>query len=254
MAVDKNNLGGKVALVSGGSRGIGEAVAHGLAGAGAHVIVSSRKIDSCQKVADDIVAAGGSASALTCHAGKMEDIEAVFAGIAKEHGRLDILINNGGTSPYYGPIADTELWAFDKTIEVNLRGPFFMSAAAVKLMQKTGGGAIVNVASVNAFSPGAHQGIYSITKAALVNMTKSFAREYGADGIRVNALCPGFTDTDMTSIFKENEELLTQTTSEFPIPRMGLPEEMVGAVLYLVSDASSYTTGTTIVVDGGMLA
>lgn len=248
------DLTGKVALVSGGSRGIGEAIAHGLANEGATVIISSRKIEGCQRVADDIIAKGGTAVAKTCHAGNMEHIDALFNEIEAEFGGLDILINNGGTSPYFGPIADTELRAFDKTLEVNLRGPFFMSARAVKQMQKRGGGAILNVASINAIQPGHWQGIYSISKAALVNMTQSFAKEYGKDNIRVNALCPGFVDTDMTQVMKDNQQFMDEFIAKLPVARMGVPEDMVGAVLYLVSDAALYTTGTTIVVDGGLYA
>lgn len=248
------DLTGKVALVSGGSRGIGEAIAHGLANEGATVIISSRKIEGCQRVADDIITKGGTAVAKTCHAGNMEHIDTLFNEIEAEFGGLDILINNGGTSPYFGPIADTELRAFDKTLEVNLRGPFFMSARAVKQMQKRGGGAILNVASINAIQPGHWQGIYSISKAALVNMTQSFAKEYGKDNIRVNALCPGFVDTDMTQVMKDNKQFMDEFIAKLPVARMGVPEDMVGAVLYLVSDAALYTTGTTIVVDGGLYA
>ena len=251
---DYFDLSGKVALVTGGSRGIGEAIARGLANQGAIVIISSRKIEGCEAVANSINADGGTAHARACHAGNMEDIDKLFAEIEGEFGGLDILINNAGTSPYYGPIGDTDLGAFNKTIEVNLRGPFFMSCKAVKMMQKRGGGAIVNVSSINALHPGMHQGIYSITKAAVSNMTQSFAKEYGPDNIRVNALLPGFTDTKMTTVLKEDEEFLKSYTDKFPISRMGLPDEMTGAVLYLVSDAASYTTGTTIVVDGGLNA
>ena len=248
------DMSGKVALVSGGSRGIGEAICHGLANEGAMVIVSSRNIEACTAVAKDIVAKGGKAVAKTCHAGDMEDIDRIFNEIEAEFGGLDILVNNGGTNPYYGPIADTELWAFDKTIEVNLRGPFFMSSKAVKQMQKRGGGTIVNVASIDAIQPGMLRGIYSMTKAAMVNMTKSFAKEYGKDNIRVNALCPGFIDTNMTKVMKKDQEFMEAFVAKLPLERMGDPEDMVGAVLYFASGASKYTTGTTIVADGGIYA
>lgn len=254
--VKKNylDLTDKIALVSGGSRGIGEAICHGLANEGATVVVSSRKIDACEKVAEDIRAKGGKAVAKTCHAGNMDDIERIFNEIESEFGGVDVLVNNGGTNPYYGPIADTELWAFDKTIEVNLRGPFFLSAQAVKQMQKRGGGSIVNVASIDAIQPGMLRGIYSMTKAAMVNMTKSFAKEYGKDNIRVNALCPGFIDTNMTQVMKKDKEFMDEFVAKLPLGRMGDPEDMVGAVLYFASDASKYTTGTTIVADGGIYA
>ena len=249
--LDRFSLADKIALVSGASRGIGEAVAHGLAEQGARVIVSSRRLAACEAVADAIRQRGFDAVATACHAGKMEDIDALFAMIEQDFGRLDVLVNNGGTNPYFGPIADTELAAFEKTMEVNFRGPFFMSARAAKIMAANGGGSIVNVASVYGLTPGVHQGIYSQTKAAMINMTAAFAREHGRDGIRVNALAPGLVDTRMTAVFKRDPDALAQVLGSWPIPRMAQPEEMVAAVLLLASDASSFMTGQTVVVDGG---
>ncbi|MCA3789254.1 SDR family NAD(P)-dependent oxidoreductase, partial [Burkholderia sp.] len=169
MATNLFDLTGKIALVTGASRGIGEEIAKLLAEQGAHVIVSSRKLDDCQAVADAIVAAGGRAEALACHVGRLEDITATFEHIRGKHGRLDILVNNAAANPYFGHILDTDLAAYDKTVDVNIRGYFFMSVEAGKLMKEHGGGAIVNTASVNALQPGDRQGIYSITKAAVVN-------------------------------------------------------------------------------------
>ena len=153
------DLSGKVAIVTGASRGIGESAAKLLAAHGAHVIVSSRKVDDCQKVVDAIVTAGGSAEAIACHIGEMEQIDALFKTVQDKHGRLDILVNNAAANPYFGPVVDTDLGAFQKTVDVNIRGYFFMSANGAKLMAKNGGGAIVNVASVNGVIPGAFQGI-----------------------------------------------------------------------------------------------
>ncbi len=246
------DLTGKIALVTGASRGIGAAIAKLFAEQGAHVIVSSRKIAGCQAVTDEITAAGGSAEALVCHIGNMDDIETAFAQIRERHGRLDILVNNAATNPYYGPILDTDLGAFTKTIEVNIRGYFFMSVAAGRLMKEQGGGAIVNTASVNALIPGMGQGIYSITKAAVVNMTKAFAKECGPFGIRVNALLPGLTETKLASGLIDNKSVYDQWVSQVPLGRHALPDEMAGAVLYLVSDAATYTTGESLVVDGGL--
>ena len=171
------DLAGKVALVTGASRGIGEAIAKTLANSGAHVIVSSRKIEGCQTVVDRIISEGGSAEAIPCHIGDIEQINSIFKHIEDRHGKLDILINNAATNPYFGHILDTDLSAFQKTVDVNIRGYFFMSVEAGKLMKKQGGGSIVNVASVNGVIPGHMQGIYSITKAAVISMTKSFAKE-----------------------------------------------------------------------------
>ncbi|VAV92573.1 3-oxoacyl-[acyl-carrier protein] reductase [hydrothermal vent metagenome] len=248
------DLSGKIALVNGASRGIGEAIALGLAEAGAHVICTSRKLDGCQAVADKITKAGNSAEAFICHAGEQASIAELLEMIASKHGKLHILVNNGATSPFYGPIAETPEWAFDKTVDVNLKGPFFLSAGAVPLMQKAGSGSIINIASINAIQPGLLQGVYSITKAALISMSKAFAKEYAGANIRCNAVLPGFTDTKMTAVFKQDEKLLDKMLREnIPMNRMAQPSEMVGAVLYLASDASSYTTGSEIVVDGGYL-
>jgi NAD(P)-dependent dehydrogenase (short-subunit alcohol dehydrogenase family) len=247
------DLSGKIALVTGASRGIGESIAKLLAQSGAHIIVSSRKIEGCQRVVDAIINAGGSAQAIACHIGDMAQIEAVFAQISAEHGKLDILINNAATNPYFGHILETDLTAFQKTVDVNIRGYFFMSIAGAKLMKTKGGGAIVNVASVNGVIPGDLQGIYSITKSAVIAMTKAFAKECAEINVRVNALLPGATDTKFAATLVKNPTILKQAMAHVPMRRVAAPNEMAGTVLYLVSDAASYTTGTCINVDGGYL-
>lgn len=244
---------GKVVLVSGASRGIGEAIVRAFAANGAEVIVSSRKQDSCEAVAASIREAGGKAHAMAAHAGEMDQIKALFEQIEQQFGRLDVLVNCGGTNPFFGPVADTPEAAFDKTVDVNFKGPFYLSAAAVKLM-KGKGGSIVNVASINGITPGMLQGVYSMTKAALINMTKSFAKEYGPEGIRVNAICPGLVETKMTQVFTSNEELLSKEVGRYPLRRGGVPDDMVAGTLFFASDASSYTTGQTLVMDGGNIA
>ena len=246
------DLTGKIALVSGASRGIGESIARLLAQQGAHVIVSSRKIDDCTTVAEAIREDGGSAEAFACHVGSMDDIAATFAHIRATHGRLDICVNNAATNPYFGHILDTDLGAFNKTVDVNVRGYFFMSIEAGKLMRNSGGGAIVNTASINALQPGPMQGIYSITKAAVVNMTKAFAKECAPLGIRCNALLPGLTKTKFAGALFSNDDIYAQAVAQIPMGRHAEPSEMAGTVLYLVSDASSYTNGECIVVDGGL--
>jgi NAD(P)-dependent dehydrogenase (short-subunit alcohol dehydrogenase family) len=246
------DLTGKIALVTGASRGIGEAIATLLAEQGAHVIVSSRKLEGCQVVADAILANGGSAEAFPCHVGNMDDIARIFSHIRETHGKLDILVNNAATNPYFGDILDTDLAAYNKTVDVNIRGYFFMSIEAGKLMKKSGAGAIVNTASVNALEPAPWQGIYSITKAAVVNMTRAFAKELAPQGIRVNALLPGLTETKFAGALFNQQELYQQMIKTIPMGRHAQPREMAGTVLYLVSDASSFTTGECIVVDGGM--
>lgn len=252
MSTNLFDLTGKIALVTGASRGIGESIAMLLAEQGAHVIVSSRKIDGCQTVADAIINAGGSAEAFACHVGSMDDIENIFKHIQTKYGKLDILVNNAAANPYFGDILDTDLAAYTKTVDVNIRGYFFMSVQAGRLMRENGGGAIVNTASVNAIQPGFLQGIYSITKAAVVNMTKAFAKECAVHSIRVNALLPGFTKTKFAGALFNNEDIYREAINQVPMQRHAEPNEMAGTVLYLVSDASSYTNGECIVVDGGL--
>ncbi len=246
------DLSGRIALVTGASRGIGEAIARMLAEQGAHVIVSSRKLEDCQRVAAAIRAAGGSAAACACHVGRMEDIAQLFQWLRDTYERLDILINNAAANPYFGHILDTPLDAFDKVVEVNLRGYFFMSVAAGKWMREQGRGVIVNTASVNALRPAEQQGIYSISKAAIVNMTQAFAKECGPLGIRVNAILPGLTATKFAGAIFHDQALYERCVAEIPLRRHAQPDEMAGAVLYLVSDAASYTNGACLVVDGGL--
>lgn len=253
MSTELFNLSGKVALVTGASRGIGESIAKLLAQQGAHVIVSSRKLDGCQRVVDEIKEAGYSAQAIACHIGEMDQIAAAFEQIKSEHGKLDILVNNAAANPYFGHILDTDVMAFQKTTDVNIRGYFFMCVEGGKLMKANGGGSIINVASVNGVIPGSLQGIYSITKASVISMTKAFAKECAQMGIRVNALLPGATDTKFAATLVKNPAILEKALEHIPMNRIAEPDEMAGTVLYLASDASSYTTGACINVDGGYL-
>jgi len=245
------DLTGRIALVTGASRGIGEAIARLLAEQGAHVIVSSRKLDDCRTVADDIKANGGSAEPFACHIGEMSQITAVFEYIRAAHGKLDILINNAAANPYFGHILDTPVDAFNKTVDVNLRGYFYMSVEGAKLMRDNGGGCIVNTASVNGIRPGMAQGIYSISKAAVISMTKAFAQECAPFNIRVNALLPGLTKTKFAGALFQQESIYKSAIAQIPLRRHAEPDEMAGTVLYLVSDAASYVTGECVVVDGG---
>jgi len=247
------DLTGKIALVTGASRGIGESIAKTLAAYGAHVIVSSRKAESCDAVVAAIREAGGSAETMACPIGEMAPIEALFAGIESPHGKPHILVHNAATNPYFGRIVDTDIGSFQKTVDVNIRGYFYSSVHGAKLMTKNGGGSIVNVASVNGVIPGDMQGIYSITKAAVISMTQAFAKECAQSGVRVNALLPGATDTKFAAALVHNPAVLNMLMPHVPMRRVAQPDEMAGAVLYLVSDAASYTTGTCLNVDGGYL-
>jgi len=252
MATPLFDLSGRLALVSGASRGIGAAIAKLLAEQGAHVIVTSRRLEGCEQVAEAIRTAGGSAEAMACHIGELEQIEATFAQVKAKHGRLDILVNNAAANPYFGHVVDTDVGAFQKTLDVNVRGYFYMSVGAIRLMREHGRGAVVNVGSVNGITPGPLQGIYSISKAAIISMTKTFAKECALENIRVNALLPGLTKTRFAGALFTNEDVHQEIMAGIPMGRHAEPEEMAGAVLYLVSDAASYTTGVCLAVDGGI--
>jgi NAD(P)-dependent dehydrogenase (short-subunit alcohol dehydrogenase family) len=247
------DLTGKVAVVTGASRGIGEAVAIAFAEQGAQVVVSSRKQEGCDAVAARINAAGGKALAVACNIGDMAALADLFTTVQSTFGRLDVLVNNAATNPYYGHILDTDLAMFQKTVDVNIRGYFYSSVLAGKIMRTNGGGSIINVASVNAVRPGPLQGIYSITKGAVLNMTKSFAKECGPDGIRCNAILPGLIRTKFASALLNDASQLQHYVGENPLRRVGEPQDIAGAALFLASGASAYVTGEFLVVDGGFL-
>lgn len=248
------SLKGKTALITGASRGIGEAIAHLLSSQGAFCILVSRKTEDLEVVENKIKSEGGNAVSMACNVGNIDQIKALITLVEEKYGRLDILINNAAANPYFGEMINAEEWAWDKTSDVNLKGPFFMVQHAARLMKKNGGGTIVNVSSVNGAQPALFQGIYSITKAGLITMTRAYARELASHNIRVNALLPGLTDTKFASAITQNEDIKNLVMPQIPMGRIAKPEEMAPAVLYLVSDASSYTTGTCITCDGGMLS
>jgi len=247
------DLGGKTALVTGASRGIGAATARLLAAFGAHVVVSSRKLDACEEVAGRLRAAGGKATALAAHIGDASAIDALFAELDTRGLVPDILVNNAATNPYFGPMLDMEMSAFDKTVEVNIRGYFHTTVRAVQRMRSRGG-AIVNVASINGRRAAAGQGVYSMTKAAILSMTEGFAKELAQYGIRVNAVLPGLTDTKFAGALTQNPDLLKQLLRMIPLGRIAQPEEIAPTIAFLCTPAAAYITGASFVVDGGFLA
>ena len=246
------DLSGKTALVTGASRGIGAATAGLLASFGAHVIVSSRRLDACEAVVEEIRATGGSAEALAAHIGEIEAIDALYASIDAGGRPLDILVNNAAANPYFGPMVDMTLAAYDKTVDVNIRGYFYMTQQGARRMQGRGG-AIVNVASVNGRRPAPGQGVYSFSKAAIVSMTEGWARALAPAGIRVNAVLPGLTDTKFASALTQNPDLMKMLLRQIPMGRAAQPGEIAPTIAYLCTPAASYVTGASFVVDGGYL-
>jgi NAD(P)-dependent dehydrogenase (short-subunit alcohol dehydrogenase family) len=247
------DLTGKTVLVSGASRGIGEAIARLLAGFGAHVICTSRKIEGCEAVANSIRGDGGSAEAHAVHVGDPAAIEGLFAKLDAAGRTVDVLVNNAAANPYFGPAIDMTLDAYEKTVEVNLRGYFWTTVQAARRM-KDRGGSIINIASVNAGRAAPGQLVYSMTKAGIVNMTEGFAKELAPMGIRVNAVLPGLTDTKFASALTGNPKIMAMMLQLIPLARMAQPDEIAPAVLFLATPASSYITGASLPVDGGYLA
>ncbi|WP_407644150.1 glucose 1-dehydrogenase [Ferrimonas sediminicola] len=248
------SLDGRVALITGASRGIGEAVARLYAAHGARVILSSRDADALERVAAEIRDRGGDACAIACHGGDPEQMQRLFERIDTDYGRLDILVNNAAANPYFGHILDTPAEAVAKTVQVNLAGYFLFAQMAGQRMREQGGGVILNTASVNGRSPAPGQGIYSITKAAVNSMTAAFAKECACYNIRVNAVLPGLTKTKFASALTDNPALLKQILGLIPQGRVAQPVEIAPAFLFLASDAAAYITGIELPVDGGYLA
>jgi NAD(P)-dependent dehydrogenase (short-subunit alcohol dehydrogenase family) len=246
------NLKGKIALVTGASRGIGEAIATAFCDHGAHCILASRKLGGLQDVVARIVKRGGSAEAIACHLGDMAQVESMAAEIAHRFGRLDILVNNAATNPYAGEMLAATEAAWDKTFDVNVKGVFFLIQHTVPLM--TAGGAIINIASIDGVRPGMMRGIYSMTKAAVIAMTKAYAKELADRNVRVNAILPGLVDTYTSRVLMENKTAYEDVMRTVPMRRHAVPKELAGAALYFASAAGSYTTGAVLAVDGGALA
>ena len=250
-AASRFDLSGRVALITGASRGIGSAIAEILAEHGAQVVLSSRKQADLDAEADRINGLYPErATAIAAHSGRPEDLEKLVQATMERFSRIDILVNNAATNPYFGPVMGAELSAWDKTFEVNLRGVFLLTKLVYEASMESRGGAIVNVASIGGIRPGLGLGVYNVTKAGVIMLTKQLARELGGK-VRVNAVAPGLIKTRFAEALWGNQEILDRVLAQNPMARIGVPDEVAAGVLFLASDAASYVNGEVLVIDGG---
>ncbi len=245
------NLTNKVALITGASKGIGESIARFFAAYGANVIINSRKQEELDAVAQSINQAGGKCIGIAANAGDLAGCKLLVDRIIQEYSGIDILVNNAASNPIFGPITAAEEWAFDKIMNVNVKTPFALANLVHPSMKARGKGSIINISSIAGLTPDQGLGLYSVSKAALNMLTKVQAAEWGKDGIRVNAICPGLIKTKFSEALWSNEELLKRLVKQLPIARMGTVEEIAGLALYLASDISGYCTGAIFTADGG---
>ena len=247
------NLDGKVAVVTGASKGIGEAMARGMAEFGAKVVISSRKQEAVEAVADQFKADGLEAVGIACHVADAEQRVNLIAKTIEKYGRIDVLINNAGTNPYYGPIEDMPQSAYQKTMDINLNAPMELSKLAFPHMKSIGGGSVIHISSIEGLHASAGFASYNLSKAGLVMLAQNQAAEWGKSNVRVNVICPGLVKTKLSKMLWENENNQKTFVKNIPLRRMAVPDEMSGLAVFLASDASSYMTGSVLVNDGGIL-
>ena len=247
------NLEHKIAIITGSSKGIGKAIAKGLAEQGAQVIISSRDQNACDEVAREFANLGLKAVGIACHIANEEQRKSLVDRVIAAFGRIDILVNNAAINPVFGPIEDVDPAIFDKIMDVNVKAPWSLSNLVLPHFKAHNSGSIINIASVEALTPGFGLGLYSTSKAAILMLTKNQAKEWGQYGVRANAICPGLIKTKFSSALWTNEKMLTKLEKSIPSGRMGMPEEMVGLACLLASDAGSYMTGGVYTADGGYM-
>jgi len=250
--MDEFSLERKVAVVTGASRGIGRAIALRLAQAGAKVVVSSRRLENVQVVADEIEAAGGESLAIQAHVGRMDDIKVLVARTVEAFGRVDVAVNNAATNPHFGPLLTADEGQWDKILDTNAKGAFRVCKVVVPHIEAQGGGKIINLASVAGLRPSPGMGVYGISKAAIIMLTQVLALELGQANIQVNCIAPGVIKTRFSQVLWQTEQIAKPILARLPLGRFGEPEDVAGLALYLASPASDYVTGAIFLVDGGM--
>lgn len=246
------DLQGKVAVITGASKGIGESMARLMAAAGAKVVVSSRKQESVDILAAAIKAKGGEAMGVAANVGNLDQVRTLVEKTMDIYGGIDILVNNAASNPVFGPVTECDTAAFDKIMDVNVKAPFELGKLVYPVMKSRGGGSVINISSIGGLSPEPHLGVYSVSKAALIMLTKVMAKEWGKDNIRVNAICPGLIQTKFSQALWQNEEILKRFLNITPLNRVGQPDEIGALALFLASDFSAYCTGTVFTADGGL--
>lgn len=251
MYKERFSLQDKVAIITGASRGIGQAIAEGFAEFGAKVVLASRKAEALEEVRKKIAASGGEALVVPTHMGDLEGIGRLVEKTLESYGTVDILVNNAATNPIFCPTTEVENAAWDKIMDVNVKGAFFLTQQVGKVMLEKGSGSVINISSEASFSPTPFLGVYSISKAAVNMLTKVFAQEWGSKGVRVNCIAPGLVKTHFSEALWGNEAILNAALASIPLGRIAEPEEMVGLAIFLASEASSYVTGQVFLADGG---
>lgn len=250
---DQFNLENRVAIITGSSKGIGKAIAKGFAQNGAQVVISSRDQAACDKVVKEFNDEGLKAIGIACHIGKEEQRKNLVDKTIEVFGRIDILVNNAAINPSFGPIEDVESAVFDKTMDINVKAPWSLANLVLPHFKENKNGSIINIASVEGLTPGFGLGLYSVSKAAVLMLTKNLAKEWGRYGVRANAICPGLIKTKFSSALWQNEKMLNKLEKTIPSGRMGMPEEIVGLACLLASDAGNYMTGGVYTADGGYM-
>ncbi len=247
------SLNDKVAIVTGASKGIGESIVRLFAAHGAKVVVSSRKQAAVDEVAESIRQDGGDAIGIEAHMGKMDSIKTLVDKTVEHYGKIDVIVNNAATNPVFGPVENCDESAFDKIMDVNVKGCFELAKLALPSMKTAGGGSIINLSSIGGLRPEPGLGIYSVSKAALIMLTKVMAKEWGRHNVRANVICPGLIKTKFSEALWKNEKIGEHFMKNLPISRIGVPEDIARLALFLAADASSYSTGSVFTSDGGFL-